>query len=241
MQREDRAIAWAGVIALGVVGLMLIMSALGPTLAPSCPQGEERNDCLLTAYTASLAVYTLVLAIATVALVAVGLLQGAGIFRQLRLSREEFNATHRPRLRVRLLRIEPPEVGKKVVVRYEVTNVGEGDAVAVTNELTIHLTRLGTAHEYKTKTFLLANVVVPGQTIEATNVTDADASLPSGAIDWVDQRVMLRGIISYRDRNGIPRKTGFIRANDTLPDPPNLNRFYRIPNNDVQADYEYED
>jgi len=241
VQKEDRVLAWAGIMALAVIALMLIASAVGPALAPSCPPGEGRNDCLLTAYTESLALYTLVLAVATVALVGVGLFQGAGIYRQVKLSRQEFNATHRPRLRLRLLKILPPEIGKKVVIHYELSNVGEAEAVNVANELTLQLKRLQSAREYKTKTFHLANVVAPGETVLVTNVTDADASLPSGAIDWVGEPIIIRGIISYKDRNGVPRKTGFIRTNVREKAASNLNRFYRIDSNDIQADYEYED
>ena len=94
------------------------------------------------------AYYTLWLMIFTGVLGVVGVSQGILIYDQIRLARDEFNATHRPILRVRkplIIDLSPrfPRAGvsKGEVVKgsIEVSNVGEATAIVIGSRYQIYL------------------------------------------------------------------------------------------------------
>ena len=89
-----------------------------------------------------IALSTTVIAVFTVALVGVSVVQAHFIRKSIILARDEFNAVHRPRLRVRHIRIEPLRTDHPVSVRLEVVNVGETKANIILSDFALHVTRL---------------------------------------------------------------------------------------------------
>jgi hypothetical protein len=159
------------------------------------------------------------------------------ISEQGKLARDEFNATHRPKLRVRLLKVKPLEIGKPVEIEYALANIGQNDAVKIHSEITLKVVagHLGKEDSW-TKEFQISDIATGG-CVTPTQVTDAVVSP-----DWDDVlknpngKVRIQGIINYEEKSGIRRKTGFFRECTD-----GLNRFSRFGTEDIQSDYEYED
>jgi len=159
------------------------------------------------------------------------------ISEQGKLARDEFNATHRPKLRVRLLKVNPLEIGKPVQIEYIVANIGENDAVKVRSEITLKvITGHGGEEKSWTNEFQMADVITGGCNTP-THVTGAIVNP-----DWDDilknpnGAIRILGTITYEEKSGIRRKTGFFRECTD-----GLNRFSRFGTEDIQRDYEYED
>lgn len=159
------------------------------------------------------------------------------ISEQAKLARDEFSATHRPKIRVRLLRVKPLEVGKPVRIDYVVANVGENDAVRLRSEITLTVlvgdsnTEKSWTHEFPVDDVITGACVIPVHVTNAIVGSDWGEVLknPSG-------KIRIQGAITYEEKTGTRRKTGFYRecAGD-------LNRFNRFGTADIQRDYEYED
>ena len=198
------------------------------------------NECLLTNYTGSLATYTAILAGATILLGIFGFAQGCILYAQFKLGRQEFIATHRPRLRVRLVKIDKLETGKPIVVRYRVVNVGDGEAISIAAETTLQVVpRDGIPKETisRTQTFEIAASIKSGQPIEVERAF-AEIVLPEWHVkgSWGFNRIRVYGSISYQDGNRVPRQTGFYRFCTE-----DVNRFRLPGDKDIERDYEYED
>lgn len=162
--------------------------------------------------------------------------------RSVKLAREEFTATQRPKLRVRLVRIDKLEAGKAVVIHFEVINVGYSRAKAVVAETTLQILNvLGENRDResrKTEKFHIADEIAPGQPRLVKKTTGTICSKDwKVKDDWAgDGRVRVHGTIIYADDNGIGRRTGFYRYSTR-----DVNRFRRPGDHDIEHDYEYED
>jgi hypothetical protein len=169
--------------------------------------------------------------------------------RQKEILRQEFIATHRPRLRMRLLRIEKPELGKPIVVQYEVVNVGETNAQIVDNTVTIRIDGFETpkypgdppkpAQFNFTRQIFFANDLRQGEALLARGeITNFDAAWGFNGIgEWWVNRLFVIGMIRYMDNNGVLRRTRFYRVATR-----DLNRFvYPEFEAATAADHEYED
>jgi hypothetical protein len=174
---------------------------------------------------------------ATMVLAAVtGILAFVSIF-QIRLSRREFIATHRPRIRVRGLHIADPNgdvTGDPVVVMFFAHNVGETPATLTGVMGTIHITRNTTAPLPANLAFgyrQQLNIILSAGEQEIFMIEDGTI-VPEAmrtAVYTGDRPLYCIGAMQYRDDNGVERTTGFCR------------RFYfRPPRSETETNSEYE-
>lgn len=92
---------------------------------PKCPPDKT---LLQAGLSDPIAYYTLWLVLFTGLLAEVGIIQGFLIFQQARLARDEFNATHRPKIRARSFGFDETNTCAKTFgLSFTCTNVGDGD------------------------------------------------------------------------------------------------------------------
>ncbi len=199
------------------------------------------TDILLAVFTLALAVYTRSLDKSTRKLWEAG-------ERQIALAREEFNTTHRPRVRVRHFDIHFTEEGKlefhpssKFLVSFHIVNVGDAPIkkIALTyvagwskSEAKI-LTQFGTSF----KTEELETYLLPGGAISKTITPDFPDSdyLKLAALGGSGEFFVV-GRILHVDASDVERVTGFFRKCPRSIGPA-VQEFQVVPGND----YEYED
>lgn len=167
--------------------------------------------------------------------------------KQKEIARREFLSNNRPKLRVRLLRMDTPVLGQHLIVHYEVVNIGGTSATIIDNEVTIRVDvpaeSRGAPSKSATRTFTrqfhFADEVRQGEAWPATGeMTVFDPGWGFNGIGaWWAARLYVIGTIRYSDGNGVLRRTRFYRVATT-----DLNRFIK-PNFDptTAADHEYED
>jgi hypothetical protein len=216
-----------------------ILQILPPAAAATSADVAEahgasaRNDW----WTEAGAVFTGLLFLVSAIQAALFVWQLRKISEQGKLARDEFSATHRPKIRVRLLRVKPLEIGKPVQIDYVVANVGENDAVKLRSEITLKVL-VGDLNREKSWTHEFPiDDIVTGACVIPLHITDAIV-----APDWSEVlkdptgKIRIQGAITYEEKTGIRRKTGFYRECSD-----DLNRFNRFGTADIQRDYEYED
>jgi hypothetical protein len=166
----------------------------------------------------------------TLALAAIGFAQGALTDSQIALAREEFIASHRPRLRVRLVKIKDHEIGKPIKIEFTVANAGDSEAQEIKAQVTVSIQSDGSSAEKK---FDIGPMLAPGEPLEISQTINLpwQSSWKPGTRD-----VRVHGHIAYKDKNGIARRTGFYRFSS-----PDLNRFRLPADADIERDYEFED
>ena len=166
-------------------------------------------------------------------LAAVGIGQGILIYRQVRLGRDEFNATHRPKLRVRNINIEAtgsgPFKGNFVFITPGESMLGEffvsniGDAPAHIEGAFIMM--LGTERPLpmgRPYDGRAANCVFGPRTLEPGHVAQVNIDCAAESQVFVlsygptqfhpkDTPFYALGWVTYRDDRGIRRKTTFAR------------------------------
>jgi hypothetical protein len=213
---------------------------------PYCPSDEsvwERGLSDPVAY------YTLWLTLFTGALAVVGIGQGILLGQQMKLDREEFISSHRPKLRLRHLRIELPIVGLPVKLRFTLSNIGDTPANVAIVDVTLILQ---SAIEVRDKKGQLtgyedARMVVnfpTGATIAAgdsvvlsgESATHFDPIWKAPTENWLIARTQVVGTVTYADARGVRRQTAFYRECQ------GLNRFDFMRFTKAQKrDWEYED
>jgi hypothetical protein len=176
------------------------------------------------ACTAILALATLGLAIAT--------------RYQVRLARDEFAATHRPRLRIRSAQLTYIEVDQVPQGRLTIVNVG--DSAATITELFADIAcRIGRAFgegrpNLRNPQGIVRKVLNRGEHAEFF-IISSDRIFPQ---DYQRHKfgqesgTCIVGKVTYADANGVIRATGFFRSYDRA-------REYCVRDN--EPDYEYED
>lgn len=101
-------------------------------------QKQTTNESIEAGADQTIARYTVVLALFTAVLAGVGIFQGYLTAQQIRLARNEFNATHRPRIRIR--QVFMPNLvfvtdhlshGDNFEISIVVANVGDGEACII--------------------------------------------------------------------------------------------------------------
>jgi hypothetical protein len=98
---------------------------------------KSNSDALLTQYTGDLSNYTLWLVIATGVLAVIGIFQSCAIWKQIKLAREEFISTHRPRLIVRNISLDSKE--EKTDIIYSVVNAGGSEATVIQSLISVEV------------------------------------------------------------------------------------------------------
>lgn len=145
--------------------------------------------------------------------------------------------------------MERPVLGKPIVVKYEVVNIGETNAQIVDNTITIRVDavpqpeipgdRPKTVQLNFTRQFHFANDLRQGEALPASGeITTFDPAWGfNGLGAWWENRLFIIGMIRYMDNNGVLRRTRFYRV--ATQDP---NRFVFPQFETATAlDHEYED
>lgn len=194
----------------------------------STEEAIARYSEWLTIFTGVLAAFTAILAVATVGL-------GIMNFFQLRLSRAEFIATHRPKIRVR--RIIPtgallPDAEINLII--EAANIGDTAATIIEIGMDVYIA--GTPFNAIPRPYPNFPPAGPGKEARTTFATrrmlseaDIDA-IEVGTAEW-----RLLGIINYTDDNGVMRSTSLARVYNRA-----MGRFIPVTEHDPDTDREFE-
>ena len=220
------------------------------------PDNDEHLEIerKLAEYTRQLAIYTKELSevtgtvssatfglvVVTAFLAGIGIWQGCQLQKSVRLARDDFNAMHRPRIRVRHIFLSEDPITHDDHVSFTIANVGSTIA---------HITGGMNCIEYRPKLSGLPNIQKPikdGIPIGAYTLSAGEQhsyTIDHKAVMAAFQferpalteenrmgRLYCYGFIIYTDNLGTIRETGFCRVFDG-------NSFIRVDN----PDYEYED
>ena len=155
---------------------------------------------------------------------------------QVKLSREEFNATHRPKLRVR--RIMTVERHNPLIIRTEISNIGDGVAkiVAVGQDIFICGHEISPIYNAVPQEQELPMEIAPGTQLFLT--FHANEYLKALWNASGDKRFWLNylGVVAYEDIEGVRRTVTFFRYfNDSD------GRYKRAIEDSEFEDFEYED
>jgi hypothetical protein len=210
-----------------------------------CPKSETLWD---RGFEDPVAYYTFWLALFTVALAIGGLVQSVLIGQQIKLARDEFISTHRPKLRLRLLTMTLPEVGKPIEIKFSLVNIGDTPATVIDIDITLRL--IGLLDVFKDNVRVKREDYIWNGKFPAGVDIAAGKSAPiSGKAAVVEQawaerspywwyeRVMVAGVVIYTDDRGIKRQTGFYRRCERDPNRFLMHKFDKA----TRRDREYED
>jgi hypothetical protein len=130
----------------------------------------------------------------------------------LKLAGDEFNATHRPRLRVRNIRIETVRRGHPIAVRFTVANIGETQASIILSDISLVVT----LPNGETVTYQHA-IPIPDVRAGESLLIQREIG-PPWAGEWkltqaMNGRISIFGIIKYRGKLH-PLETAFERVYD---------------------------
>jgi hypothetical protein len=199
----------------------------------------------------AISTFLLVIVGALTALVLIG--QSYFLRRSVNLSRKEFNATHRPRIRIRNFSIFLPDGQEMLWPRtnfawgFNAVNVGDSDAnivaIIYSTSWTFNASDAIREFEIAPKTYLI-NAIAKTGTIKKYSIPQApwEASLDDSGMIHVHvspgTQFFVIGRILYRDSAGLERNTGFfwkVAANAQIVE--GVNVFRKVED----TDYEYED
>jgi hypothetical protein len=169
--------------------------------------------------------YTLLLAVFTAALVGVSAIQITFLLRAdktarmsaeaardgVKVARDEFNVTHRPKLRVR--RIKPSPAGAPVRVQYVVVNAGETTAIIKRHDIRLCMPDESGAKEILQNFSLERPQLKGGESRPFLANIDAQYQYNFGS-GLANGILKIRGIVEYEDEAGTTRRTGFLRTYD---------------------------
>jgi len=191
---------------------------------PEKPRSQAREECLLTRYTGKLARYTLALFVATIVLGLVGAV-GLGITGyQTWLGRQEFVASHRPKLRMRLLKMNPLEVDRPFSIGFSLVNIGDTPAYLTDIDITLRvvmIVRIEEGGDFRGyKDFISSekidrrDKIMPGASVRIEKPLEARfdpawQQIPNGR--WAEGRVAIIGTVTYADDREVERQTAFYR------------------------------
>jgi hypothetical protein len=214
---------------------------------PNCPMSETVWERGLRD---PVAFYTLCLTWFTGVLAVLGIFQGFLTLQQINLSRDEFISSHRPKLRLRHLRMELPVLGEPMRLQFALSNIGDTPAKVAVADVTLIIANalpvLDEAsgnmvnQELRTPvTFPVGSMIAAGDSITLKGTSDANfhGTADPPMEDWFATRTDVVGTITYADDLGTRRLTAFYRRCREL------NRFeFRDGFSKAQKrDWEYED
>jgi len=150
---------------------------------------------------------------------------------------------------MRLLKLEPLEIGKPFKIEFTLANIGDTVAEIATIEATLRIRDIVpvmkngklTGYEDFTKTeeITRTDTIDTGESVGISHGFDFLFPKEWGAPDdyWASTRVYIIGNVAYTDDRGVKRKTAFYRVCSE-----NVDRFHFMPFKKAQKrDYEYED
>jgi len=150
----------------------------------------------------------------------------------IRLAREEFISTHRPKLIVRMVYFD----GEDRSVKYEVANIGGVDGTLTTAHGAIHFEFLPHQVSYNSTPNIYPIVIPAGMHHEFTQSIGNKVTelFDHATVDGVEMIAYFIGCIYYTGPLGAPRRTAFCRRYNT-----EKQRFTLM--DDVDPDYEHAD
>lgn len=167
---------------------------------------DVHNGLVTAIATIFIAAFTIVLAIVTRR-------QGLLTREAIKLARDEFNATHRPKLRVRRMRPHATDC-TPVAVQYVMVNVGETTAIIKRHEITLCTQPDDSGAKQTPQSITLDCLQLKGgeSRLFFKNI-DIDTQYDFG---WsmANSILKIRGIVEYEDGAGTTRRTGFLRTYD---------------------------
>lgn len=204
----------AALIALAIYGVSL------PQPSPNAkevdrPAAAAPKESVQDASARTVATYTKVLAWFTGVLAAFGMTQGYLLLRQVRLARDEFNATHRPRIRVRRIVFDGYGPGALGPAFISVVNIGEGRATITGTTGGFYVRSRQGQWESGRPSFDKFGippepVIATGQLVGWRVSPTRNLSLDEyGTLVEGTSQLWLVGEIRYRDDANITRQTGF--------------------------------
>jgi hypothetical protein len=216
------------VIVLGIVGAMSLRIPVPPAQYQDCFKAAQKDHAKQAKCEADetlwhrtfvdpVAYYTAWLTAFTGALATVGIAQGFLIRDQIKLGRDEFNASHRPRLIVRDVFYEAKE--ETQLVTFILTNAGDAPARVIESALAIELVGDGEFARNANpdgKSDLGSIDLAAGESVTkslAPGTADRILMLPTNA--YRGSRVVgaahFLGALVYADRDGRKRRMAFQR------------------------------
>ncbi len=234
-----RSIAFAVLLGLGLVALAFANPSKQPEPPASeqhkNPNGfyegpsifirsvqwvEDRDTFVEAGSTAVIALFTIILAV-------VGICEIRLTRDALKLSRDEFISTHRPRLRVRAVRAVNADKPLPIQIQYEIVNVGDSDARILRNEVTVEAKVSASGEDQLwAREIGGAQKIVSGEAILVSRKTDVIFN----GVGELYARVWLQ----YLDDRGVCRRTQAYRTYK-------FGSFYLGGVEPRSPDYEYED
>jgi hypothetical protein len=194
-------------------------SAEGDSCETEKPDKRSYDECLLTRYTGQLARYTLNLWIATLVLATVGVF-GIGLtFYEVRLNRQEFIASHRPRLIVHSVEVAYgvndegfPTLGATI----HVFNIGDTEAVIDEFVGDIQIRDVPLRAGIILPTIEMQPIVIGvGEGRHLIVPSEFDNQRLNIALRVAPTRILCLATFVYRDGRGTPRQTGLCRQYST--------------------------
>jgi hypothetical protein len=167
--------------------------------------------------------------------------------QSIKLAREEFVSTHRPRIILREAIIGSVLEGEPVSIHFHVANIGETKWTIIRSSVSVEVVsvdRLMLHPSVEVKDDLGKIELGPGGAVllkfqgetpkwEAEKFKMKASQTTAGVIERRDFKILFCGQLVYLDQNGTPRRTAFRR--ELIPE---RQRFYRIPN---EPDLDYGD
>ena len=168
---------------------------------------------------------------------------------QKEIARQQYLASYRSRLRVRLVKIRPLMAGGEVHLEFQLVNIGTFAAVVTATRVTIIFDDVSdngaftSGYPNWTGSVLMSQQIIKaGETVLVSQPTKiifrdwrrAKSEYPGR---WDPEgNISITGVVTYMDDAEIIRSTGFYRVSTG-----DTNRFVRLDNPDINSDYEYED
>jgi hypothetical protein len=185
-------------------------------------------------YTEQLAEFTLLLVAFTVVLAGASIWQGILTRQSINLARQEFVASHRPRLKVRLLTHKPFVAGEQIELLFTITNFGDSTARRIKYAIYFEMPDINGAGEidWHGEGKGEFDQIVPGGQANVTHATDFICP-ERNFIGYTWGRMIFGGTVAYLDDNGAFRITSFRRVHTQGGE-----AFEHL--NPINPDYEYE-
>jgi hypothetical protein len=167
----------------------------------------------------------------------------------LSLARDEFISSHRPKLRLRHLRMESPVLGEQMKLQFALSNIGDTQAeiaaidvtLIIENALPVLDPASGNMVNKELRTpviFPLGDIVAAGDslTLQGVSVAYFNGTADPPDENWLIGRTEVTGTVTYADQSKVRRRTAFYRWLREL------NRFeFKDFTRAQKRDWEYED
>lgn len=218
-------------VAIFVLACPAVFFVWGMSVATSPPGFETFwGQALNASFTGVLALFTLVLSVSTIML-------WIETRRMGNLARDEFIATHRPKIRVRFIQVGGHDERGNDTVNVVIVNVGE--SAAIVTHLGADLARRSVRTKDWTSPGLRTRAVPHAKPINLAageaHVWNVASETQFGLGDALsDLELCAVGQIIYRDENGVARETGFLRVFER-----ETGRY--VPSATAEEDHEYAD